>query len=170
MKKHTFGALCALAVLTMFSGSAQAGEPRLMSSYGSWNTYTFTEGDSKVCYMASKGETPNATYKKRGVPYAIITHRPADGTKNVFSYMAGYTYKAGSEVTLQIDEQKFPLFTQGDTAWAPDSETDTKIAKAIETGGEMTVSGTSDKGTKTEDHVSLKGSSSAYEEINRECD
>jgi hypothetical protein len=171
MMTYRFQAFCGLFLLTLLLPlAAHAGEPRLMSTYGNWNTYMFNEDDHKVCYMASKAEIPaDAPYKKRGVPYAIITHRPADGTKNVFSYLGGYTYKPGSEVTVQVDGQKFVLFTQEDTAWAPDSETDNRLAKAISTGTEMTVTGTSARGTKTVDKLSLKGSTSAHDEIDREC-
>ncbi len=147
--------------------AAHAGQPRLKSSYGGWNTYTVDEDGGKVCYMASKVvfDPPD----KKRIPYAIITHRPSDGTRDVFSYLAGYTYKPGSEATVTVNGQKFILFTQDSTAWAPDAATDSKIAKAIVSGTDMTVTGTSSAGKKTIDKVSLKGSTSAHDEIDREC-
>jgi hypothetical protein len=119
--------------------------------------------------MASKSKMAEPKDKKRGVAYAIITNRPSDGTKNVFSYLAGYSYKPGSEVTVDIDGQKFLLFTQGDTAWAPDADTDNKLAKAIRSGKVMTVKGTSTAGKTTTDTVSLNGSGSAHDAISKEC-
>lgn len=140
-----------------------------MSAYDAWEAYVFDENGSKVCYMASQPGNAEGNYTKRGDSFALITHRPADNTRNVFSYIAGYPYKAGSEVVLKIDEQEFKLFTQDETAWAPDSETDNKIVDALKNGKTMVVNGTSTRGTKTKDTYSLKGSTKAYEKITEEC-
>jgi invasion protein IalB len=151
------------------SVSAHAGEPRLLGSYGDWAAYVFMEEGNKVCYMASKPTNAEGDYTKRGEVYALLTHRPAEGTKNVFSYITGYDYKPGSDATIQIDDQKYVLFTQDDTAWAPDASTDEKLAEAIQKGSKMEVRGTSSRGTQTMDNFSLKGSSKAYERISDEC-
>lgn len=119
--------------------------------------------------MASQPGNAEGDYTKRGDPFALITHRPADNTRNVFSYIAGYPYKAGSETVLKIDDQEFTLFTQDEIAWAPDADTDNKIAEAIQKGSSMVVTGTSSRGTLTTDTYSLKGSSSAYAKISEEC-
>ncbi len=167
LSKSVMFLVCAAAfVLTAFP--AFAGEPRLITKFGDWDTYKFMEGSNKVCYMASKVQLPETKDKKR-VAYAVITDRPADGTRNVFSYLAGYSYKSGSEVTVDIDGQKFLLFTQEDTAWAPDADTDGKITKAIKSGKSMTVKGTSAAGKTTTDTISLKGSTSAHDAISKEC-
>ncbi len=170
------GVLCAL----LSSLPALAGEPRLMTKYGDWDTYKFTEGNDKVCYMATKAKLPGDDKRKMNeshlgkldnarVAYAIITNRPSDGTRNVFSYLPGYSYKSGTEVTVDIDGQKFMLFTQADTAWTQDSDTDNKITKAIKSGKSMTVKGTNAAGKTTNDKISLNGSGSAYDAISREC-
>ncbi len=147
----------------------QAGEPRLIGSYSDWDAYVFYEGDSKVCYMASKPKKDEGDYSKRGEIYALVTHRPAEGTKNVFSYIAGYTYKTGSDASVEVNGQKFVLFTQDDTGWAPDAETDGRIVDSIRKGSDMVVRGTSSRGTSTKDTFSLKGSSSAHDKITEEC-
>lgn len=168
MIRH-FLAVSGLVAFLLVPTAAHAGEPRLKSTFGAWNTYTFDEGSSKVCFMAAKIKLSESEAKKRGVPYAIITHRPGDGTRNVFSYIAGYPYKDGSTVTVEVNGQRFILFTSGDTAWAPDPGSDSKLSKAITSGTEMVVTGTSARGTKTVDRISLKGSTSAHDEIDVEC-
>lgn len=152
-------------------GAALAGEPRLMATYGKWHVYTIIEDGHKACYMAAKPEIPAAKKKtaKRGDAYALLTHRPANGERNVFSYIAGYAFKPGEEASLEIDGQKFILFTQGDVAWSPGAEADAKIAKAIKPAKSMILRGVSTKGVKTEDTVSLEGSSAAYNRIGKEC-
>jgi len=157
--------LCAFAML----GTSYASEPKSIGTFGEWTAYTFTEDGKKVCYMAGKPKKAEGDYTKRGDIYALITHRPAEGSKNVFSYITGYTYKQMSDATAKIDGRNFALFTQNNTAWAPDAQTDNKLTKAIREGSTMVVTGTSSRGTKTTDTFSLSGSSAAYKAITKAC-
>lgn len=149
--------------------AVQAQEPVTQGSFGKWTAYTLSEGGGTVCYMAAQPDKAEGRYNRRGEIFALITHRPAEGTKNVFSYIAGYEYKVGSDVKLTIDGQSFTLFSQDDTAWAPDAATDEKIANAIRKGSKMVVKGVSTRGTETVDTFSLKGSGSAHDAINAAC-
>lgn len=159
------------AVLFAFSVSsyAQNGEPRLLAKYGDWSAYMFIENGSRVCYMVSQPKAEEGNYTQRGKIYALITNRPAEGTKDVFSYITGYSYKAGSDATITIDGKERVLFTQDDTAWAPDAQSDRALATAVRNGTKMVVRGVSSRGTKTKDTFSLKGSSKAYARIHEEC-
>ncbi len=150
-------------------GPAWAGEPRLMAAYDAWEVYLFTEDGHRVCYMASQPGNREGNYTKRGDSFALITHRPADHARDVFSYVAGYPFKSGAPVRLVIDAQEFVLTPHKGTAWAPDSAMDSTISKAIRTGKDMKVLGTSARGTLTTDTFSLQGSGKAYEQISQEC-
>jgi len=160
-----------LAGFVLLSGQvmAQNGEPRLLAKYGDWSAYMFIENGSKVCYMISQPKTAQGNYSKRGKIYALITHRPAEGSRDVFSYITGYSYKAGSDASLDVDGKTYTLFTQDETAWAPDAENDRAVARAIRDGSRMVVKGASSRGTATTDTFSLKGSSKAYKRISAEC-
>jgi Invasion associated locus B (IalB) protein len=175
-----FRLIPALLTLAVMPVTAEAGQPRLLATFSQWHSYIILEGDDKVCYMASKPQEqvqpkswPKAKPWKnpdgRESAYALITHRPSDGAKNVFSYIAGYSYKPGAEATVEVDGEKFALFTQDNTAWAPDAETDNKITKAIRAGKVMLVKGQSTKGLKTTDTIPLTGSGEAYKKIDDEC-
>lgn len=148
---------------------AFANQPTVLSSHNAWTAYTFKEGNGTVCYVASQPTKAEGNYTKRGEIFALITHRPVENTRNVFSYIAGYDYKPGSEVTLTIDNQTFNLFTHKDMAWAKDTDTDNKIADAIRRGSSMVVKGTSARGTLTTDTYSLRGSGASHDAINRAC-
>ena len=165
MKKITLS----LLALAAFSFPAHASEQKEIGKFGVWSAYVFEENGGKVCYMAAKPDKAEGKYAKRGDVVAMITHRPAEGTKNVFSYMSGYGYKKGSDVALTIDAKKFTLFTQNDMAWAADAAADTNIADSIKKGSKMVVKGVSGKGTQTTDTFSLKGSTKAYEAITTAC-
>lgn len=149
--------------------AARAAEQKEIGTFGAWSAYQFQENGGDVCYMAARPDKSEGKYAKRGDVVAMITHRPAEGTKDVFSYMSGYGYKKGKDVTVAIDAKKFTLFTQNDMAWAPDAAADSGIAAAIQKGSKMTVSGVSSKGTETKDAFSLKGSTKAYEAISKAC-
>lgn len=162
--------LTALAIgFSMMNGTAQASEPRLLGNFGAWSAYVFLENNNKVCYMAAKPKSSQGKYESRGDIFALITHRPAEGSKNVFSYATGYGYKPNSEANLTIDGRSFSLFTQDDMAWAPDSGQDNAIIESIKTGSNMVIKGMSTRGTSTTDTFSLGGSSKAYDAITTEC-
>lgn len=155
--------------LIVLPAAAQAAKPKQLGKFGDWTSYVLSERGSKVCYMVSKPISAKGNYTRRGEIFALITHRPSENTKDVFSYITGYTYKQGSDAAVTIDGKKFILFTQDDTAWAPDASADSQLAKAIQQGAKMVVTGTSSRGTLTTDTYSLKGSGSAYKAISSEC-
>lgn len=157
-----------LSSLGTLSG-ANASEPRLIATHGDWSAYSFIENGNKVCYMASRPKTAVGNYTSRGNIYALVTHRPAEGTNDVFSYITGYPYKPGGEVTIQVNGRTFKLFTQDDTAWNADAAADRALAAAIRSGSNMVVKGTSKRGTLTTDTFGLSGSSKAHAAISKEC-
>ncbi|MEM6781390.1 MAG: invasion associated locus B family protein [Pseudomonadota bacterium] len=161
--------LCVSLICIVFSAQAQASEPRLIATYDDWSAYMFVEGGNKVCYMASQPKKDEGDYTSRGEIFALITHRPSEGTRDVFSYITGYPYKTGSDVSVTIGGSRFTMFTQDDTAWAPDAAADRQLASAIRKGSNMVVKGTSQRGTLTTDTFSLRGSGKAYDTITREC-
>lgn len=149
---------------------AYADEPKLLATEGKWSAYSYVENKKTVCYILSQPAQDEGKYARRGEIYALITNRPSDGSKNVFSYIAGYPYKPGSDVIVEIDGSEFTLFTQDDTAWAPDAATDDKIAQAMAKGSSMVVKGVSARGTSTVDTYSLEGSGAAHKAMTQACD
>ena len=99
--------LSVTCVLFSFSGKANAGEPRLIGTFGDWSAYMFEENGGKVCYMASTPKKAEGNYTSRGDIFALVTHRPGEGTKDVFSYITGYPYKKGADVTVEVKGIKF---------------------------------------------------------------
>lgn len=159
----------ALSLVVFIASPSVAADPKPIGQYGDWTSYYLMESGQKVCYMVSKPVNAKGSYTNRGEIFALITHRPSENTKDVFSYITGYTYKQGSDATVKIDGKNYILFTQDDTAWAPDAAADNALATAIRSGSNMVVTGTSSRGTLTTDTYSLKGSGAAYKAISKEC-
>ena len=176
--KLKFRELIISSAISILCSSAQATdsqaidlkttEPKLIGEHGDWTAYMYMENNSRVCYMVSRPQKTSDNYTKRGDVFALITHRPAEKSKNVFSYIAGYSYKPDSEVTVTVNNQNFRLYTKDDSAWAPD-EVDNKITDAIKRGNSLVVKGASARGTETVDTFGLNGSSAAYKAISSEC-
>lgn len=169
LRKFTCLLVAALSLGAVASVAHAEDTPKKIGEFGDWAAYSFMEEGNKVCYMASQPKKDEGNYSRRDQIFALITYRPAEGSKNVFSYIAGYSYKGGSDVTVTIDNEKFTLFTQDDTAWAPDAATDNKISEFLRKGNKMVVKGTSSRGTSTTDTFSLSGSGSAWDAVNKEC-
>jgi hypothetical protein len=160
-----------LVLLLVFAApqTGRAAGPKLLGTFGDWSAYTLQEEGGQVCYILSTPKKALGSYKKRGEIFALVTHRPAEKEFNVFSVMAGYDYRSDSSVTLTIDGQKFVLFTHNDSAWAPDSGTDKRLAEALRKGTTMSIKGQSAKGTETTDTYGLKGTGAAFEAIDKAC-
>src|SRR5262249_31041654 len=155
-------------VQSIITVSVLAATPKPIGTYGDWQALTYEENGKPVCYVVSEPTKKEGQYTARGQVYALVTHRPADKKLNVFTIIAGYAYKEGSDVLLEIGDQKFTLFTQESMAWAQD-EDDPKIVEAMKKGNDMVAHGTSSRSTDTVDTYSLMGFSKAYEAISEAC-
>ena len=151
------------------ASTVQANNPQVIGQFNDWTAYSFEESSGKVCYMASQPRRAKGNYSTRGDIFTLITHRPGENSREVISYVAGYTYQANSEVQVQIGNRTFTLFTQADRAWAYDDATDRAMSEAIQRGTNMVVRGTSSRGTQTTDTYSLSGSTAAYRAISEAC-
>ncbi len=169
-RKNT-AALCVSVALALTSpiipGAAQAES--FLGKHGDWEAFADKEDGKSVCYMASEPTKMRGDYTKRGASYAMVTHRPAEKSRNVVSIRAGYDYKPGSEVAVVIGAATFKLFTKDGWAFAPDADADNALVKAMVRGAAMTVVGFSGRGTKTTDSYSLKGFTAAYGAISKAC-
>lgn len=155
--------------LTLAALPGHAAEPKVLGAHKDWNAFLFEENGGKVCYVTSQPKKSESGGKPRGNVYVLITHRPAEKSLDVVSIMAGYTYKAGSEVAVTIGKDAFKLFTEGDNAWARNDKDDKALVAAMRSGVSMVVKGTSAKGTQTTDTYSLAGIGQAYAAINEAC-
>lgn len=164
----TTPAILALAVGMLTSVPAFAQNPNPIGSYGNWQALTFQEDEKSGCYVISEPDRKEGAYTSRGQVYALVTHRPADQKVNVVTIIAGYTYQEGSEVTVEIGDDKYSLFTQEGMAWASD-EDDARIVEALKKGSGMIVRGISSRGTETIDAYSLTGFSKALAAIGEAC-
>ena len=157
---------CGLAV----AAPARAQTPEYLGTYRDWNVYRFQDGDQAICYMASEPKKQEGNYTRRGNPAVLVTRRPAPRAVDEVSVQPGYSYQDGSEVEIEVDDnRRFLLFTRGEHAWTKSEEADRSLISAMRGGTDMTVRGTSVKNTYSLDTYSLLGFTAAYEAMVEAC-
>jgi hypothetical protein len=158
-----------VSLLCLASAIAQAAGPKDLGTFKGWSALLLVEKKARICYLHGVPDKSSGKYKKRGDTYLQVTHRGRSKIRNEVSVTAGYRYKKGGRVTLDVDGRKFVLFTQGDTGWSGDKKSDNKLVAAMRAGRSMIVRGTSSRGTLTTDRYSLSGFTAAHKAISKAC-
>jgi invasion protein IalB len=169
-------ALIAVAVFLAPGALAQPapkGEPQptLIGQYGDWGAYTASPKGGKVCFVLSKPKTSKTepAGRKRDPSYLFISTRPKENVKNEISVIIGYPFKSSADATAEIGTAKFAMYTQNDGAWIKNAAEEARMVDAMRKGADLTVKGTSGRGTQTTDQYSLKGLAQALDKIEQEC-
>ena len=146
-------------------------QPNLLGQYGDWGAYTASPGGKKICFAiakpkASKTEPPG---RPRDQSYVFVSTRPAENVRNEVSVVIGYPFKSSSDATAEIGGVKFAMYTQNDGAWIKNVAEETRMVDAMRKGADLTVKGTSGRGTQSIDEYSLKGLPQALDKLTQEC-
>jgi hypothetical protein len=161
--------LSVLGVAALSTPVLSAPPAKVLGTFEGWQAYLSVDGNKRLCYMASAPQKKEPAAAKRGDVLAFVAHRPADKEQDVVNFQLGYPLKPSSDVRVVIDSKPYNLFVKDDTAWTRKSDEDKAMVQAMMKASTMTVSGESDRGTKTTDTYSLRGFSAAYKEINKAC-
>jgi hypothetical protein len=150
------------------TGTAQ---PALLGQYGDWGAYAASPGGGKVCFALAKPKTTKIEPAggKRDPSYVFVSTRPAENVKNEVSVIIGYPFKTSSDATAEVGAAKFAMYTQNDGAWIKNVAEEARMVDAMRKGADLTVKGTSGRGTASTDQYSLKGLAQALEKIEQEC-
>ncbi len=160
---------CAFLLVLAAAPGALAAGPRQLGVFQAWSAHLIADGKQRTCYIYGVPGLSRGKYTRRGPTYLQVTHRTANKSRNEVSLAAGYGYKDGSEVTLDIDGRKFKMFTQGDGAWTRNAKQDAALVAAMRAGKSMILRGVSSRGTRTTDTYSLKGFTAAHNAIGKAC-
>lgn len=178
-----------------FESAVADSDPVFISQQENWEVYTQIEDGQKVCFIVSTPVEMAGNYMKRGSSYIWVRHI----NKNVdeVSVTPGYRYKTATFADLGISVNARALdqmvkndtlqkaraggcvsantkgyvlsLTEGEQAWARDSETDQKIVMEMKKGYYAFVSAKSNKDTCSVDVYSLVGFSRAYAQMKSLC-
>ena len=153
------------------AAAAAAAQPTLLGQYGDWGAYTAEPEGKKICFAIAKPKSSTTTPagRKRDPAYVFISTRPAENVRNEISIVVGYSFKASSDATAEIGTTKFAMYTMNDGAWIKNVAEEARLVDAMRKGADLTVKGTSNRGTQSSDTYSLKGLGQAMDRVAQAC-
>lgn len=169
-----FARIASIVVVITFAGSASAAEgPQLVGVSKSWSAYQASTPKGKVCYALAKPTTVFPKKAARDPIFFLISDWPSRKVDGELQIVPGYTYKDGEPVIAQVGTTKVEFFTKNTgaagSAWVKDPADETSLIAAMKRGNAITVSGTSQRGTKTRDTYSLSGVTQALDLVHNAC-
>ena len=146
-------------------------QPTLLGQYGDWGAYTASPGGAKVCFALAKPKITKTEppARKRDPSYVFVSTRPGENVKNEVSVIIGYPFKTSTDATAEVGAASFAMYTQNDGAWIKNVADETRMIDAMRKNAELTVKGTSGRGTQSVDQYSLKGLAQALDKIEQDC-
>ena len=155
--------------LSISLAGAQGAQPSLLGTFEDWEAYKTTDTRGTVCYAISAPKVKLPAAAKRDSVYFLLTSWPGAKISNEPSLLIGYPFKDGSKASVQVGADKFEFFTKVDGGWMPTGPDEGKLVASMRSTAEMTVKGTSKRGTNTTDTYSLKGLSAALDKVAEGC-
>jgi invasion protein IalB len=148
-----------------------APQPTLLGQFGDWGAYAATPGGKKVCFALAKPANSHTTpaNRPRDPAYMFISSRPAEKVKDEVSIIFGYGLKPNADANIEIAGANYAMYTQADGAWVKNAAEETRLVDAMRKGQDLTVKGTSAKGTASSDVYSLRGLPQALDRVGQEC-
>jgi invasion protein IalB len=161
----------ALAEQGKKTAAVGGAQPKVLGQYADWGAYTASPDGKKVCFALAKPKsaTTNPPGRKRDPAYVFISTRPSENVRNEISVVVGYPFRPSSDATAEVGSVKFAMYTQNDGAWIKNVAEEARLIEAMRKGAELTVRGTSSRGTQSIDVYSLKGLSQAMDRADQEC-
>jgi len=151
--------LIAFVFLIFFSHSSMS-----QIEQGKWNYVK----EPDLCYIGSAPEIIDIPEGKKRGDVFILVYRINKNPEKFIQITAGYNYKEGSVIKVEIDKKIHNFYSPDvdDSAWTDDDE---KVIRSMKKGAELIVNGTSGRGTKTIDTYTLKGFTAAFNILSKDC-
>lgn len=156
--------------------AAPAATPRALGTFDGWRAFEAGPNNAKICYVTarptrSESRPANA---QRGDIALTIAHHQNPRRNDEFTMTLGYPARDGGEI--EVGRTKVALSTlaqaNAQSVWAREADGDRQIVNALRTAAvnaNVTVRGTSTRGTETTDTFALAGFQRALAEIDRAC-
>ena len=153
------------------AAAAPAPQPTLLGQFGDWGAYTASPGGKKVCFALAKPANSKTTppNRPRDPAYIFISSRPSEKVREEVSIIFGYGFKPNADASIEISGAAYAMYTQADGAWVKNAAEETRLVDAMRKGADLTVKGTSAKGTASTDVYSLRGLPEALNRVGQEC-
>lgn len=166
--KRRLGLFTAL-VLAPAAFAQTPAQPSLLGSFEGFKAYTLEKNGARSCYVVGAPDRMAPANVRRDPVHLFVTHRPKDRVRNEINFQMGYPLKADAAATLEVGGSSYALATLNEGAWIAEVVKQEIAVEAMRKAKEITVKGTSVRGTATSDHYTLKGLAQALDRIDAEC-
>ncbi|WP_420569120.1 invasion associated locus B family protein [Thalassovita sp.] len=164
------GAIMALAATGVWAQDSSENQVAVKTAWS-----VFEDNDPKECWAVSAPkETVNTkdgrvVAVRRSDILLMAFYRPGAGVSGQITFTGGYPFAPGIPVTLEVDDEKYSLTSEGEWAWSESSDADAKIIAAMKRGKDAVLTARSARGTQTKDRFSLLGFTAALDEAAKRC-
>ena len=155
--KIILGHFFSLCLLLSFQG--------LSLEKGKWS---FVKTD-EYCYIGSYAIDSDLSPEKKRGDFYILVYKNIGNPETIIQVEAGYDYKIGENIQVQIDKGIYNFYTTEDLPSVAWTEEDNKVIFAMKKGLELVVTGQSSRGTITNDKYTLNGFTAAYNQLLEDC-
>ena len=131
-------------------------------------TWSFVKTD-EYCYVGSLAVKTDLSPEKNRGDFYILVYKNIGNPDTIVQIEAGYDYKIGENIVVNIDKGEYIFYTTEDLPSAAWTNEDKKVIFAMKKGLDLQVSGTSSRGTITNDNYTLKGFTAAYNKLVEDC-
>lgn len=163
------GLISIIAGLAMVAcaGQAFAQSARKIAEHGDWATYSYQATNGRVCYVLTvpKPKSMQPANVNHGSIFFFVSQRPGQAVSFEPQFIAGYSLREGSKVSVSVGDRNFTMFTKDKSAWVENAAEEPQLIAAMKSGADMKISATSGRGTKTSYTFSLMGITAALDSI-----
>jgi invasion protein IalB len=160
----------ALFFVVGYSGLSRAeGAAVVLEDFKAWSLHQSRSASHNICYVAAMPSQKTPTAANRAAVVFYISTWPKDGVRSEVSVKLGYPIKPTTKVTVTIGSETFDLQARTERAYVYDATQELKLIDAMKSGSSMTVTGLSERGTKTSDTYSLSGITAALKAMADRC-
>lgn len=161
-------ALAGAAIVMLTAGHA-AAQTKVVNTFKDWTLYAHSGAPADICFITSqpKEATPPGSLNDRSFFY--VSAWPKDGVKAEISIKLGRTIKAGSNVSVQIGNSSYELFTKGDKAFVNDPTEELKLIDSMKRGSFMVIKAVDAGGQEITETYSLIGVTKAIGTLEQGC-
>tara|TARA_B100000242_G_scaffold290789_1_gene262832 strand:- start:263 stop:733 length:471 start_codon:yes stop_codon:yes gene_type:complete len=155
--KIILGHFFSLCLLLSFQG--------LSLEKGKWS---FVKTD-EYCYIGSYAIDSDLSPEKKRGDFYILVYKNIGNPETIIQVEAGYDYKIGSDIIVNIDKGSYDFYTTKDLPSAAWTDDDSKVIFAMKKGLKLIITGESTRGTITNDTYTLTGFTASYSKLIEDC-
>lgn len=162
MRVKVWTLACAVA---MAAAPAYAQQATKIGQHNAWGTYSYAQGNGKVCYVLSVPTEKQPSTLNHGDIFFFVSQKPGQNVSFEPQFIAGYNMQDNSKVIVTIGAQSFTMFTRGTSAWMENPAQEPQLVTAMRGGSDMKIAAKSGRGNDTSYTFSLRGITAALSSI-----